>query len=189
MHALYLLSVWLHILAATVWIGGMSFLVLVVVPWLRRGGRVEAAVFLRETGERFRNVGWSCFLLLAATGTFNLWVRGVRLSDFGRAEWLTSPFSKTVLLKLLVGLLRPTRGRVLFDNRVLTELADHELARQRLRFGFLFQGAALFDSLTVFDNVAFGMRELRRYSPDEISDNVRQRLQEVGLPATVARVQ
>ena len=89
MHALYLLSVWLHILAATVWIGGMSFLVLVVVPWLRRGGRVEAAAFLRETGERFRNVGWSCFLLLAATGTFNLWVRGVRLSDFGRAEWLT----------------------------------------------------------------------------------------------------
>ena len=57
MHALYLLSVWIHILAATVWIGGMSFLVLVVVPWLRRGGRVEAAVFLRETGERFRNVG------------------------------------------------------------------------------------------------------------------------------------
>ena len=100
MHALYLLSVWLHILAATVWIRGMSFLVLVVVPWLRRGGRVEAAVFLRETGERFRNVGWSCFLLLAATGTFNLWVRGVRLSDFGRAEWLTSPFGKTVLLKL-----------------------------------------------------------------------------------------
>jgi putative copper resistance protein D len=100
MHALYLLSVWVHILAATVWIGGMSFLVLVVVPWLRRGGRVEAAVFLRETGERFRNVGWSCFLLLAVTGTFNLWVRGVRLSDFARAEWLTSPFGKTVLLKL-----------------------------------------------------------------------------------------
>lgn len=100
MHALYLLSVWLHILAATVWIGGMSFLVLVVVPWLRRGGRVEAAVFLRETGERFRNVGWSCFLLLATTGSFNLWVRGVRLSDFARAEWLTSPFGKTVLLKL-----------------------------------------------------------------------------------------
>ena len=100
MHALYLLSVWIHILAATVWIGGMSFLVLVVVPWLRRGGRVEAAVFLRETGERFRNVGWSCFLLLATTGSFNLWVRGVRLSDFARAEWLTSPFGKTVLLKL-----------------------------------------------------------------------------------------
>ena len=100
MHALYLLSVWVHLLAATVWIGGMLFLVLVVVPWLRRGGRAEAAVFLRETGLRFRNVGWTCFLLLVVTGTFNLWVRGVRLSDFYRAEWLASPFGKTVVVKL-----------------------------------------------------------------------------------------
>jgi putative copper export protein len=100
MHALYLLSVWVHILAASVWIGGMLFLVLVVVPWLRRGGRKEAAVFLRETGERFRNVGWTCFGLLLVTGTFNLWMRGVRLGDFTRAEWLSSPFGKTVLVKL-----------------------------------------------------------------------------------------
>ncbi len=81
MRALYLLSVWIHILAATVWIGGMLFLVLVVVPWLRKGKRPDAAVFLRETGTRFRNVGWICFALLAVTGTFNLWMRGVRLSD------------------------------------------------------------------------------------------------------------
>ncbi|MGE3804951.1 MAG: ABC transporter ATP-binding protein [Gemmataceae bacterium] len=92
---------------------------------------------------------------------------------------------KTVLLKLLIGLLRPTRGRVLFDNRILTELDDQELTRQRLRFGFLFQGAALFDSLSVYDNVAFGMRELRRFNAAEIRDNVKQRLQEVGLPANV----
>lgn len=100
MRVLYLVSVWVHILAATVWIGGMLFLVLVVVPWLRRGGRTDAAVFLRETGERFRNVGWVCFGLLLVTGTFNLWVRGVRLSDFVRAEWLESPFGKTVVVKL-----------------------------------------------------------------------------------------
>ncbi len=100
MYALYLLSVWVHILAATVWIGGMLFLVLVVVPWLRRGERSNAALFLRETGERFRNVGWACFVLLLVTGTFNLWVRGVRLADFGRVEWLRSPFGKTVLAKL-----------------------------------------------------------------------------------------
>src|SRR5919201_3764583 len=56
---------------------------------------------------------------------------------------------KTVLLKLIIGLLRPTSGRVLFDGRVLADLSDAELTRQRLRFGFLFQGAALFDSLTV----------------------------------------
>src|SRR5262245_60799110 len=75
---------------------------------------------------------------------------------------------KTVLLKLLIGLLRPTRGRVTFDGKVLTELSDRELTRQRLRFGFLFQGAALFDSLTVFENVAFGLRELRRHKEAEI---------------------
>ena len=102
MHTLYLASVWLHILAATVWVGGMFFLVLVVVPWLRRGGRVEAGAFLRETGERFRNVGWTCFGVLLVTGAFNLWVRGVRLADFARADWLVSPFGRTVLLKLAV---------------------------------------------------------------------------------------
>lgn len=92
---------------------------------------------------------------------------------------------KTVLLKLIIGLLQPTTGRVLFDGRNLLELDDHELTRQRLRFGFLFQGAALFDSLNVLDNVAFGLRELKRHSDFEIRENVRQRLQEVGLPAEV----
>src|SRR5437867_7365488 len=65
---------------------------------------------------------------------------------------------KTVLLKLMIGLLRPTAGRVSFDGKVLTDLPERELTRQRLRFGFLFQGAALFDSLSVYDNVAFGLR-------------------------------
>jgi putative copper export protein len=102
MHIAYLVSVWIHIVAAIIWVGGMLFLVLVVVPWLRRGGRVDAAVFLRETGARFRNVGWGCFGVVLLTGTFNLWARGVRLSDFVREEWLSSPFGKTVVLKLLV---------------------------------------------------------------------------------------
>lgn len=100
MLVLYLLSVWIHVLAAMVWTGGMLFLVLVVVPWLRKGPRSDAAVFLRETGERFRNVGWACFVVLLVTGTFNLWFRGVQLSDFGRAEWLTSPFGTLVVVKL-----------------------------------------------------------------------------------------
>src|SRR5262245_53385326 len=75
---------------------------------------------------------------------------------------------KTVLLKLIIGLLRPTSGRVTFDGRVLTDLGDRELNRQRLRFGFLFQGAALFDSLDVFDNVAFGLRMQKRITEAEI---------------------
>jgi len=99
-HQLYLLSVWIHIMAAMVWTGGMLFLVLVAVPWLRKGPREQAAAFLHETGTRFRNVGWICFLLLAITGTFNLWFRGVRLADFGHAEWLCSPFGRTITLKL-----------------------------------------------------------------------------------------
>lgn len=98
---------------------------------------------------------------------------------------------KTVLLKLIIGLLTPSAGRVIFDGQVLAELSDRELTRQRLRFGFLFQGAALFDSLTIFDNVAFGLREggqaHGRRSVDfrneiTIREIVRQRLQEVGLP-------
>jgi phospholipid/cholesterol/gamma-HCH transport system ATP-binding protein len=89
---------------------------------------------------------------------------------------------KTVLLKLIIGLLRPTVGRVLFDGRVLGELSEQELTVQRLRFGFLFQSAALFDSLDVYDNVSFGLRAQRRCPEPEIREIVRQRLQEVGLP-------
>src|SRR6476469_6313373 len=65
---------------------------------------------------------------------------------------------KTVLLKLIIGLMRPSGGKLLFDGRALVDLSERELTRQRLRFGFLFQGAALFDSLSVYENVAFGLR-------------------------------
>jgi len=99
-HALYLTSVFLHVLAATTWIGGMLFLVLVAVPWLRRGDRALAATFLRETGTRFRNVGWICFGVLLITGSFNLYVRGVRLESFTDPGWLASPFACAVELKL-----------------------------------------------------------------------------------------
>src|SRR5262249_13624671 len=58
---------------------------------------------------------------------------------------------KTCVLKLLIGLLSPTRGRIRFDGRSWIDLLERETVKQRLRFGFLFQGAALFDSLTVFE--------------------------------------
>jgi phospholipid/cholesterol/gamma-HCH transport system ATP-binding protein len=107
--------------------------------------------------------------------------RGQTLAVIGE-----SGCGKTVLLKLAIGLIRPSTGRVLFDQRDLSRLGDRDLTQQRLRFGFLFQGAALFDSLNVFDNVAFGLREQRRLDPAQIRDIVRQRLQEVGLPESVA---
>jgi putative copper resistance protein D len=101
-HWLYLFSVWVHILAAMTWVGGMGFLVLVVVPWLRAGNRAEAGKFLRETGERFRMVGWSCFVALIVTGTVNLYYRGVRPADFARTEWLHTQFGRAITLKLSV---------------------------------------------------------------------------------------
>jgi phospholipid/cholesterol/gamma-HCH transport system ATP-binding protein len=93
---------------------------------------------------------------------------------------------KTVLLKLIIALMRPSSGKALFDNQVLADLGERELTRQRLRFGFLFQGAALFDSLSVYDNVAFGLRTQGKLPEAEIKERVRQRLQEVGLPANAA---
>jgi phospholipid/cholesterol/gamma-HCH transport system ATP-binding protein len=94
---------------------------------------------------------------------------------------------KTVLLKVMIGLIKPATGRVRFDGKTLAELSDHDLTVQRLRFGFLFQGAALFDSLTVYDNIAFGLREQRRLSEADIDAVVRSRLQEVGLPDGIER--
>src|SRR5687768_5598088 len=92
---------------------------------------------------------------------------------------------KTVLLKLMIALLRPTTGRVMFDGKVLAGLRGRDLTRGRVRMGFLFQGADLFDRLSVFDNVAFGLREQRGRSDSEIRELVKQRLQEVGLPAGI----
>ncbi len=89
---------------------------------------------------------------------------------------------KTVMLKLIIGLLHPTAGRVEFDGRDIATLDCKELVRMRLRFGFLFQMAALFDSLTVFDNVAFGLREHHYCSEEEVRRIVSERLKEVGLP-------
>jgi phospholipid/cholesterol/gamma-HCH transport system ATP-binding protein len=103
--------------------------------------------------------------------------RGQTLAIIGE-----SGCGKTVMLKLIIGLLRPTIGRVSFDGKHLDSLSERELTQQRLRFGFLFQGAALFDSLSVFDNVAFGLRAQGSKRESEIAEIVKQRLQEVGLP-------
>jgi uncharacterized membrane protein len=140
MHRLYELSVWIHIVAATVWVGGMLFLVLVIVPYLRGADvdRAQATALLRATGLRFRRVGWICFAVIATTGTFNLAFRGVQLADFARAEWRASSFGRTVLLKL--GVFAVVLVLSAIHDFVIGPRASAELARdarsesaQRLR--------------------------------------------------------
>jgi phospholipid/cholesterol/gamma-HCH transport system ATP-binding protein len=92
---------------------------------------------------------------------------------------------KTVLLKNIAGLMPPSRGTVLFDGRRYEQLSDRELADQRQRFGFVFQNAALFDSMTVGQNVAFPLRQHGRLSQQEIQQRVLARLEEVGLADAV----
>ncbi len=94
---------------------------------------------------------------------------------------------KTVLLKSLIGLIRPSGGEVIFEGRNLAKLKDHELTNERIRFGYLFQNAALFDSLTVAQNVAFPLRQHTDNSEGKIREIVLSRLAEVGLPESVAR--
>ncbi len=106
--------------------------------------------------------------------------RGETLAVIGE-----SGCGKTVLLKTIIGLLAPTAGQVLFDGRDLSRLPERELTRQRTRFGFVFQQAALFDSLTVAQNVAFPLCEHTRKSKEEIHRIVVDRLAEVGLPEAV----
>lgn len=94
---------------------------------------------------------------------------------------------KTVLLKTLIGLVRPSRGEVRFEGRSLAGLPDRELAQLRTRYGFVFQNAALFDSLTIADNIAFPLREHTRIGAAETAGIVDELLAEVGLPRSAAR--
>jgi len=89
---------------------------------------------------------------------------------------------KTVLLKLLLGVLHPDTGHVLFKGQALSEMSERELSKMRSRLGMLFQGAALFDSLTVRENVAYPLREHFNYSEPEISQIVAEKLRLVGMP-------
>lgn len=88
---------------------------------------------------------------------------------------------KTVFLKLLLGLMRPDGGRVFFKGQDIGEMTGVEIRRMRSRIGMLFQGAALFDSLTVLENVAYPLKEHFRYSEEEISKKVAEKLALVGL--------
>lgn len=88
---------------------------------------------------------------------------------------------KSVLLKHIIGLIKPDKGNIFIDNINITKLHMKELDTVRQKFGMLFQGGALFDSLTVYGNVAFPLKEKTRLSNKEIRDKVIQALKDVGL--------
>lgn len=92
---------------------------------------------------------------------------------------------KTVLLKSLIGLVRARAGEVVYDGQSIDTLNDKQLTALRTRYGFVFQNAALFDSLTIADNVAFPLREHRRIGQQEAYHQVRDALAMVGLPSSV----
>ena len=92
-----------------------------------------------------------------------------------------SGYGKSVLLKHIAGLMRPDRGRVVIDGEDICCLRGKELERLRSRFAFLFQNGALFDSLTVFENVAFPLREKAKLSERETKERVLSELEQVGL--------
>ncbi len=108
--------------------------------------------------------------------------RGQTLAIIGE-----SGCGKTVLMKTLVGLIRPDQGQVRFDGRDLVKMNPEQLTRTRKRFGFVFQNAALFDSMSIFDNVAFPIRQHENVEESEIRSRVMQNLSEVGLPSEVAK--
>ncbi|QRK06655.1 ABC transporter ATP-binding protein [Archangium violaceum] len=94
---------------------------------------------------------------------------------------------KSVLMKHIMGLLRPDRGTVLVEGQDVARMDEAALDQMRRKQGILFQANALFDSLTVFDNVAFPLRERTRMSEAEIEETVNKTLAKVGLSHATTR--
>lgn len=93
---------------------------------------------------------------------------------------------KSTLLRLMVGLITPTSGEIWIDDQEISHLEEEALDRVRLKMGMVFQYSALFDSMTVGENVAFGLREHTDYPEDKIQQIVAEKLALVGLPDAAA---
>lgn len=112
-------------------------------------------------------------------------LRGVSLTvPHGCLYGLIGPGAagKSILLKMIVGLMKPDTGRILVENDDVTAASELDLQKMRLKFGMLFQNNALFDHLTVQDNIAFPLRRLTNLDEDTIRARVAERLQVVSLP-------
>ena len=107
--------------------------------------------------------------------------RGETLAVIGE-----SGCGKSVMLKIMMKMLEPSRGDVDWFGKSLRQRGERDIHRDRLKFGYLFQSAALFDSMTVFENVAFGLRQNTGMNDSQITQIVHERLRDVGLPQTAA---
>lgn len=105
--------------------------------------------------------------------------RGEIVAIMGR-----SGTGKTTVLRLIMGLIRPTSGSIRINGAEITSLAERELGTVRADMGMVFQGAALFDSMTVGENVAFGLLEHRRLPAAEITERMEQLLEMVDMAGT-----
>jgi phospholipid/cholesterol/gamma-HCH transport system ATP-binding protein len=99
-----------------------------------------------------------------------------------------SGMGKSVMLKMLIGLLRVDGGTIRFDGEEIQGKHEREFTAIRRRIGMLFQGAALFDSMTVADNVAYGLREHLRVPEKELHERIAKSLEDVGLPGMQDRL-
>ncbi|MBQ7453919.1 MAG: ABC transporter ATP-binding protein [Selenomonadaceae bacterium] len=95
---------------------------------------------------------------------------------------------KSTLLRLMIGLIQPTSGEIWIGNDEISHLSEEEMMRVRLRMGMVFQYSALFDSMTVGENVAFGLVEHTNYSREKIQSIVREKLHQVGLEGVENRM-
>jgi phospholipid/cholesterol/gamma-HCH transport system ATP-binding protein len=89
---------------------------------------------------------------------------------------------KTVLLRLIIGLIKADSGKIIVDGEEITQMNHHDLFRIRKKFGMLFQGAALFDSMTVEENIGLALREHTELTPEQIRKKIQEKLDVVGLP-------
>ena len=115
-------------------------------------------------------------------------LRGVNL-NIERGETMViigrSGCGKSVLLKHIIGLIKPDSGSIRIDGHEITTMGRNELYQLRLKFGMLFQGAALFDSLSVAENVGFLLLEHSNYDEEKIGEIVMEKLRMVRLPDEV----
>ncbi|MEO8380842.1 MAG: ABC transporter ATP-binding protein [Acidobacteriota bacterium] len=142
-------------------------------------GTAERRRYVREPFVEFQDV-------TKAYGSKQV-LRGASVTVY-RGEVLVvlggSGSGKSVTLRHMLGLEAPDSGRVIVEEEDITELPEEELYRVRKKFGMLFQSGALFDSMTVFENIAFPLREHTEMSEEEIGRAVREKLELVNLPNT-----